>query len=93
MRFSFLQKIMKWFGKKDFPCQSDHPQCRKKFLQYVDGESGKEEKEKFEQHIQQCPICSEKYTLEHTIKKSLQSKIQQKEAPSDLVQNIKNKIE
>jgi mycothiol system anti-sigma-R factor len=59
----------------------------------LDGEATYEQKEQFlKHHLDECLPCYKNYHLEMKIKELLKTKCCGGEAPSDLVEQIKNKI-
>jgi mycothiol system anti-sigma-R factor len=59
----------------------------------LDGEATYEQKEQFlKHHLDECLPCYKNYHLEMKIKELLKTKCCGGQAPSDLVEQIKNKI-
>lgn len=58
----------------------------------LDGEADQEQAEFFHAHIENCMPCYKHYNLEKTIREILQTKIEKKTVPNDLVESIKTKI-
>ena len=58
----------------------------------TDGEASPEEEKQFHNHIDECLPCYETFNLEKSIKEVLQTKLEKKQVPDDLIQSIKQKI-
>jgi len=58
----------------------------------TDDEASPEEVKYFQKHIDECLPCYEAYNLEKSIKEMLQTKLEKKQVPDDLIQSIKLKI-
>jgi len=58
----------------------------------TDEEASPEEVKHFHNHINECLPCYESYNLEKSIKEMLQTKLEKKQVPDDLIQSIKLKI-
>ncbi len=58
----------------------------------TDGEASLEEEQQFRKHIDECLPCYETFNLEKSIKEMLQTKLEKKQVPDDLIQSIKKKI-
>jgi mycothiol system anti-sigma-R factor len=68
------------------------PNCREMLQTILDGEATEEQKDYFRQHIGGCMPCYQSYDLEIAIKQLLQTKCCGGEAPSDLVEKIKEQL-
>lgn len=71
------------------------PSCKRclELLELVaDGEASPEEEKHFNDHINECLPCFETYNLEKSIKEMLQTKLDKKQVPEDLINSIKQKI-
>ena len=82
--FSWLKQSL--FGQVS--CQ----RCLKLLELITDGEASPEEEQQFHKHINDCLPCYEAYNLEQSIKEMLQTKVEKKQVPSDLINSIKQKI-
>lgn len=71
---------------------SENSECMKLLQLMLDGEASEEEAKIFNDHIEKCMPCYEYYNLEKTIKEIIQTKIERKAVPGDLVDSIKSKI-
>ena len=58
----------------------------------TDDEASPEEVKHFQKHINECLPCYETYNLEKSIKEMLQTKLEKKQVPDDLIKSIKFKI-
>jgi len=58
----------------------------------TDDEASPEEVKHFQKYIDECLPCYEAYNLEKSIKEMLQTKLEKKQVPDDLIQSIKLKI-
>lgn len=58
----------------------------------LDGEANPEQEDFFRSHIEKCMPCYQYYNLEKSIKQILQTKVERKSVPQDLVASIKSKI-
>ncbi len=58
----------------------------------TDGEASQEEERQFRKHVDECLPCYESFNLEQSIKEMLQTKLEKKPVPDDLIQSIKQKI-
>ena len=58
----------------------------------TDGEATPEEETQFHKHIDECLPCYETYNLEKSIKEMIQTKLEKKQVPEDLIRSIKSKI-
>lgn len=59
----------------------------------LDDESTPDEERKYFEHIDKCWTCFQNYNLEKAIRELIKTKIEKKQVPEDLVQQIKLKIE
>ena len=66
--------------------------CMEMLQQMLDSEVTADQREYFKQHLDHCLPCYKTYDLEMTIKELLKSKCCGGEAPQDLVEGIKQKI-
>ncbi len=74
---------------------TDCPQKQKclEVLQLVlDDEATPEEKEYCKEHLDECWSCFQDYKLEKALRELIQTKLEKKPVPSDLVDTIKLKI-
>lgn len=78
--------------KQNFAGQSDCERCLELLEMIMDGEASPEEEKHFQKHINDCLPCYETYNLEASIKQLLQTKLEKKQVPEDLILSIKSKI-
>lgn len=73
----------------------DHskPTCLEMLQTILDGEATHDQKEYFKTHMDHCMPCFKSYDFDMALKQLVQSKCCGGEAPSDLIQKIKNQIE
>ena len=76
---------------KDMNCP-DQANCLKILQLMLDNEADETQKKQFELQIKNCMPCYKMYHLDAAIKEVLQSKIETKPVPDDLVDTIKLKI-
>ena len=84
--------IFDWL-KQSLMGQSECKRCLELLEMIVDGEANPEQEERFHQHINDCLPCYESYNLEASIKELIQTKIEKKSVPQDLIASIKSKID
>lgn len=72
---------------------SDKRTCLQMLQDIIDGDATAEQQEEFKDHMYGCMPCYQKYNLEMMIKELIKSKCCGKDAPADLIQQIKAKIE
>jgi anti-sigma factor (TIGR02949 family) len=72
---------------------SNHAECMKAIQLILDGEASKEQLEHFNQNIDHCLPCIQKYNLEKVIRDTLRCKLEKKCVPTDLVASIKTKLD
>jgi anti-sigma factor (TIGR02949 family) len=70
---------------------TNHAECMKAIQLILDGEASKEQLEHFNQNIDKCMPCVQKYNLEQSIREALRCKLEKK-CPKDLIDSIKSKI-
>ena len=75
----------------DGPCE-DHEKCIHIINLIIDGEANEEEEAFFYSHIQDCLHCAQYYKLEQSIRKAIRKKLKIKEAPEDLIQELRKKV-
>jgi anti-sigma factor (TIGR02949 family) len=73
------------------PCE-DHEKCIHIINLIIDGEANKEEEAFFYAHIQDCLHCAQYYKLEQSIRAAIRKKLKIKEAPEDLIQEVRQKV-
>jgi anti-sigma factor (TIGR02949 family) len=67
--------------------------CLEMLHSILDGEASTEEKQHFvDMHLDSCMPCYKKYHLEMAIRELLKSKCGSHQAPTEIVENIKNLI-
>jgi mycothiol system anti-sigma-R factor len=67
------------------------PNCREMLQIILDGESTHEQRLYFKQHMDQCSPCFQSYEVDMAIKELLKTKCCG-EAPAELIEEIKNKL-
>lgn len=72
---------------------SGKPTCMEMLQAMIDGDASPQQQEDFKEHMYGCMPCYQKYNLEVVIKELIKSKCCGKDAPADLIQKIKAKIE
>lgn len=72
---------------------SGKPTCMEMLQAMIDGDATPQQQEDFKEHMYGCMPCYQKYNLEMMIKELIKSKCCGKDAPADLIQKIKSKIE
>ena len=72
--------------------ESDCVKCLQNLYLMVDGEASGEQEEFFNNHIDKCIPCFDSYSLEKSVKTFLQTRIEHKSVPIQLISDIKNKI-
>lgn len=58
----------------------------------LDHESSVEEQDYVEKHIKVCSKCYQNYEIEQAVREVVKNKVEQKQVPPDLVEEILNKI-
>ncbi|MBC7921756.1 MAG: hypothetical protein H7Z75_11795 [Ferruginibacter sp.] len=71
----------------------NHAECMKVIQLILDGEASNEQLKHFNQNLDQCLPCMQKYNLERAIRETLRCKLEKKCVPHDLIANIKTKID
>jgi anti-sigma factor (TIGR02949 family) len=67
--------------------------CLEKLQSILDGEASVEERKNFlEKHLEVCMPCYKNYHLEMAIRELLKSKCANRQAPVELINNIKSMI-
>ena len=70
----------------------DQAKCLEVLELMLDGEATAEQKKQFELQIKNCMPCYKQYNLDKAIKEMLLDKVEVKEVPVGLVDNIRTKI-
>ena len=83
--------LLDWL-RQSLSGQSDCEKCLELLELILDGEASPEEEKLFRKHIQDCLPCYESYNLETSIKQILQTKLEKKQVPDDLIARIRSKI-
>jgi len=73
------------------PC-ADHDKCINIINLIIDGEANEDEEAFFYSHIEDCLHCSQYYKLEQSIREAIKKKLKIKEAPEDLIQEVRQKV-
>lgn len=66
--------------------------CVKSLQLVVDGEASKEQEAYFMNHLDDCMPCYNSYQLEKSVKEILRSKIEKKNCPPHVIENIRTKL-
>lgn len=66
--------------------------CMEMLQLLLDGEANSEQEQYFHHHIEKCMPCYQCYNVEKAIKEILQTKVERRPVPQDLVNTIKLKI-
>jgi len=74
------------------PCE-DHEYCINVINLIIDGEANKEEEAFFYSHIQDCLHCAQYYKLEQSIREVIRKKLEVKEAPEELIMEVRKKVQ
>lgn len=83
--------LFSWFKRQLFG-QISCQECLELLQLITDGEATPEEEKQFHHHIDECLPCYESFNLEQSIKEVLQTKLEKKQVPDDLIQSIKRQI-
>ena len=75
----------------DSPC-TDHEKCIHVMNLIIDGEANKDEEAFFYSHIQDCLHCSQYYKMEQSIREAIRKKLEVKEAPEELIKEVRQKV-
>ncbi len=73
------------------PCE-DHEKCIHIINLIIDGEANEEEEAFFYSHVEDCLHCSQYYKLERSIREAIRKKLKIKEAPEELIQEVRQKV-
>ena len=74
------------------PCE-DHEYCISVINLIIDGEANKEEEAFFYSHIQDCLHCAQYYKLEQSIREAIRKKLEVKEAPEELIMEVRKRVQ
>ena len=83
--------LLSWLKQSLFG-QISCQRCLELLEMITDGEASPEEEKQFRKHIDECLPCYESFNLEQSIKEMLQTKLEKKPVPDDLIKSIKQKI-
>ena len=86
---AWLKSRLKFLRNMECPDQAN---CFKTLQLVLDNEADDAQKAQFELQIKNCMPCYKRYHLDAAIKEVLQTKIEMKSVPDDLVDSIKLKI-
>ena len=84
------------FGGKKTECGDTTGDCSKVYnnLQLIlDNEASAEEKKFFQEHVDDCAPCLEKYNIEKEILDLIKEKLEKKSCPESIIASIKEKIQ
>ena len=83
--------LFTWFKQSMFG-QISCQRCLELLELITDGEASAEEEQQFQKHIDDCLPCYEAFNLEQSIKEMLQTRLEKKQVPDDLIKSIQQKI-
>lgn len=83
--------LFSWL-KQSFRSRTSCKGCMELLELITDDEASSVEVKHFQSHINDCLPCYEAYNLEKSIKEMLQTKLEKKQVPEDLINSIKHKI-
>jgi len=83
--------LISWLKQNLFG-QISCQRCLELLQLITDGEASPEEEKQFRTHVDECLPCYEAFNLEQSIKEMLQTKLEKKQVPEDLIRMIKRKI-
>lgn len=86
----FLDTIRSIFGGAH-TCPEEE-KCLELARLVLDQESGVEEQQYVEQHIKKCSQCYQNYEIEQAVREVVKNKVEQKQVPPKLVEEILEKI-
>lgn len=94
MAVMFTNWLKNTFKRKENTVErcKESEKCMEILQLLIDGEANNEQESYFRKHIETCMPCYQYYNLEKAIKEILQTKIERKPVPQDLVNTIKLKI-
>ena len=94
MAVMFTNWLKSTFKRKESSASEckESAKCMEILQLLLDGEADSEQEQYFHSHIEKCMPCYQYYNVEKAIKEILQTKIERKPVPQDLVNNIKLKI-
>jgi len=75
----------------DRPCP-DHEKCSHVINLVIDGEANKDEVAFFYEHIRDCLHCAQYYKLEQSIREAIRKKLEVKEAPEELIIELRRRV-
>jgi anti-sigma factor (TIGR02949 family) len=73
------------------PCP-DHEKCLHVINLVIDGEATKEEEAYFYKHVKDCLHCAQYYKLEQSIREAIRKKLEVKEAPEELIVELRRRV-
>ena len=73
------------------PCP-DHEKCVHVINLVIDGEATKEEEAYFYKHVKDCLHCAQYYKLEQSIREAIRKKLEVKEAPEELIVELRRRV-
>jgi anti-sigma factor (TIGR02949 family) len=73
------------------PCP-DHEKCIHVINLVIDGEANEDEEVFFYKHIRDCLHCAQYYKLEQSIREAIRKKLEVKEAPEELIVELRKKV-
>lgn len=88
---NWLKNTLRHKENSNEMCQ-ESKKCLEILELLLDGEAAPEQAEFFHAHIENCMPCYKHYNLEKKIREILQTKIERRPVPHDLVESIKIKI-
>jgi anti-sigma factor (TIGR02949 family) len=87
-----MSNIFTTIFKKLFKKTSCCKQCNECLHPVIDGEATQEEIEYLNEHIAKCKPCYDHYNIDKLVKEVVKQRLEKKEAPQDLINQIKDKI-
>ena len=73
------------------PCE-DHDRCMNVINLIIDGEANEEEEAFFYSHIKDCFDCAQFYKLEQSIREAIRNYLEIKEAPEELIMEVRKMV-
>lgn len=80
-------------GKEESSNCKEFTKCMEILHLMLDNEATEEQKQYVNKHIDSCMICFEQYEVEKQIRDLIKSKIANQPVPSDLINQIRSKIQ
>jgi anti-sigma factor (TIGR02949 family) len=87
----FIMARRKKMKNVEGPCK-DHEKCIHVVNLIIDGEADKDEEAFFYKHIRDCLHCAQYYKLEQSIRETIRKKLEVKEAPEELIVELRKMV-